>query len=147
MRLTRHTDYALRVLTYLGLKDREDLSTIREISDRYGISENHLMKVVHRLGQAGIIETIRGRGGGIRLAHDPADINIGQVFRICEDDMRLVECFNADTNTCPIAPVCALPSVLDEALAAFMAVVDRHTLEDTLQPRRELARILKIEHV
>lgn len=143
MRLTRYTDYALRVLTYLGLKPQGELSTIKEIAERYGVSENHLMKVVHRLGRAGIIETVRGRQGGLRLAHAPVDINIGQVVRLCEDDMRLVECFNSETNTCPIAPACALPSVLDEALAAFMAVIDRRTLQDVMEPHRELTKILR----
>lgn len=142
MRFTRYTDYALRVLMYLGLKRGDELSTIREIAERYGISENHLMKVVHRLGQHGFIETIRGRQGGMRLALAPEQINLGDAIRRCEDDMRLVECFDPETNTCPIASVCALPSILDEALAAFLAVLDRYTLRDLLQRRGALAEIL-----
>jgi Rrf2 family nitric oxide-sensitive transcriptional repressor len=143
MRLTQYTDYALRVLTYLGLKGDKELSTIREISDRYGISENHLMKVVHRLGQTGFIETVRGRQGGVKLARDPSDINIGEVVRRCEDDMRIVECFDDATNSCPIAPVCVLPSILDDALAAFLSVLDDYTVADLLVPRRRLKRILR----
>jgi Rrf2 family transcriptional regulator, nitric oxide-sensitive transcriptional repressor len=143
VRFTRYTDYALRVLMYLGAEPGDDLATVKQISRRYGISENHLMKVVHRLGQTGFIHTVRGRQGGMRLAHAPVDINIGAVVRACEDDMRVVECFDPETNTCPIAQVCALPSVLDEALAAFMAVLDRHTLADLMTPKAALWAVLK----
>jgi Rrf2 family transcriptional regulator, nitric oxide-sensitive transcriptional repressor len=142
MRFTRYTDYALRVLMYLGSEPGDNLATIKEISRRYGISENHLMKVVHRLGQSGFIITIRGRQGGMRLAHDPAKINVGAVVRACEDDLRIVECFDPETNTCPIAAVCALPAVLDEALAAFIAVLDRYTLADLLKPKAALWAVL-----
>ena len=145
MRFTRYTDYALRVLMYLGLKTPGELATIKEIGERYGISQNHLMKVVHRLGQEGYVETLRGRQGGLRLARDPAAINIGEVVRRCEDDLRLVECFDPATNTCPIARACALPALLDEALTAFLAVLDRYSLADLLVPRRALAEILRPE--
>ncbi len=110
MRFTRYTDYALRVLMYLGLKPEDELATIREIAESYDISENHLMKVAHRLGQNGYIVTVRGRQGGLRLAKAPAAINLGDVVRHCEDDLRIVECFDPETNTCPIAGVCALPA-------------------------------------
>ena len=143
MRLTRYTDYALRVLTYLGLKRDDELATIKEIADRYGISENHLMKVVHRLGQAGFIDTVRGRQGGMKLARLPSEINIGEVVRHCEDDLRIVECFDSATSSCPIASACALPSILDEALAAFLAVLDRYSLTDLLVPRGRLGKILR----
>ncbi|MFP6773413.1 MAG: Rrf2 family transcriptional regulator [Alphaproteobacteria bacterium] len=143
MRFTRYTDYALRVLMYLGLRPESELSTIKDIATRFGISENHLMKVVHRLGREGFIVTVRGRQGGMRLARSPAEIKIGDVVRRCEDDMRMVECFDEATNTCPIAAACALPPILDTALAAFLAVLDGHTLADLLAPRRELARILQ----
>lgn len=132
MRFTLYTDYALRVLMYLGLKG-EELSTIREIAERYGVSENHLMKVVHQLGKNGFITTIRGRQGGMKLAHKPKDINIGDVVRTCEEDMRVVECFDAKTNTCPIADVCSLAGMVDDALAAFMKVLDKKTLADILK--------------
>ena len=143
MRLTRYTDYSFRVLTYLGLRPDGELSTIKEIAARYGISENHLMKVVHRLGQMGYVRTVRGRQGGMALAMAPVEINLGELVRLCEDDMRLVECFDAKTNTCRIAGACALPSILDEALDAFLAVLDRHTLADLLAPKRALADILQ----
>ena len=142
MRFTRYTDYALRVLMYLGLKPEDELATIREIAESYDISENHLMKVAHRLGQNGYIVTVRGRQGGLRLAKAPAAINLGDVVRHCEDDLRIVECFDPDTNTCPIAGVCALPAVLDEALAAFLAVLDGYTLADLMVPRGGLIDIL-----
>jgi len=145
MRFTRHTDYALRVLMFLGLKPPEAVSTIKEIADCYGISENHLMKVVHRLGQLGLVETIRGRNGGMRLAMTPADINVGTVVRRCEDDMRVVECFDPATNTCPIAGVCALPAILDEALAAFLAILDKYSLADLLRPTAGLIDVLRPE--
>lgn len=143
MRFTRYTDYALRVLMYLGRKG-EDLSTIKEIAARYGISENHLMKVVHQLGRSGYITTIRGRQGGMRLAAAPGAINIGQVVRICEDDLRIVECFDDTTNTCPISQVCGLAGMMDEALAAFLAVLDKKTLADVLGKSPGLGKILNL---
>ena len=142
MRFTRYTDYALRVLMYLGLKPEDELATIREIAESYDISENHLMKVAHSLGQNGYIVTVRGRQGGLRLAKPPAAINLGDVVRHCEDDLRIVECFDPETNSCPIAGVCALPAVLEEALAAFLAVLDRYTLADLMVPRGGLIDIL-----
>lgn len=144
VRLTRYTDYALRVLIFLGLKPVGELSRIKEIADRYGISENHLMKVVHQLGQLGLIETVRGRHGGIRLSRAPGQINLGEAIRPCEDDTRLVECFDPATNTCPIAGVCALTPILEEALSAFWQVLDRYTLADLLGPRRDLGAILQL---
>lgn len=142
MRFTRYTDFAMRVLMYLGLRDEGDLSTIKEIAKRYSISENHLMKVVHQLGRNGFVTTVRGRQGGMRLAVPPGDINLGNVVRRCEDDMRLVECVDVENNTCPISDICALPPVFSEALNAFLAVLDRYTLEDMLAPRQELRQIL-----
>ena len=143
MRFTRYTDYALRVLMYLGLKG-EELSTIKEIAARYGISENHLMKVVHNLGREGFIETTRGRQGGIRLARAPKEINVGDVVRKCEDDLRLVECFDPKTNSCPIADVCGLAGMIDEALAAFLKVLDKKTLADVLKTSPGIAPILEL---
>lgn len=142
MRFTRYTDFSMRVLMYLGLRKEGDLSTIKEIAERYGISENHLMKVVHQLGRNGYVATVRGRQGGMKLAMAPGEINLGDVVRHCEDDMRLVECFDAKTNTCPIADVCALPPVFDEALEAFLSVLDKYSLADALGPKQALAAIL-----
>ena len=141
MRLTVRTDYALRVLMYVGLTPG-GLARIAEVAAAYGISENHLMAIVHRLGTLGYLETVRGKGGGVRLARRPEDISLGEVVRSMETDMALVECFGAGPGGCPIEPACALRGVLGEALAAFLAVLDRHTLADLLGPRRALCELL-----
>ncbi len=144
MRLTLYTDYSLRVLMYLGLK-QEGLATINEISESYGISRNHLMKIVHQLGLLGYIETVRGKRGGMRLARSPEAINLGDVVRRTEEDMTLVQCFDPEVGHCRIESVCILRSVLGEALGTFLAVLDRYTLADLLTPRRRLARLLDLE--
>ena len=143
MQLTQFSDYSLRVLIYLGLRDGQ-LSTIEEIAAAYGISESHLTKVAHKLGQLGIIDTVRGRKGGMRLANDAAQINIGTTIRLTETNLTIVECFDANRNTCPIAPVCALSKALGDALDAFLAVLDRYTLADILKNRRDLGRLLRV---
>ncbi|KAB7622577.1 RrF2 family transcriptional regulator [Alkalilimnicola sp. S0819] len=140
MRLTRYTDYCLRVLMYVGLKG-EELSTIQEVAERYGISRNHLMKVVHQLNKLGYVETVRGKGGGFRLRQAPEDVNLGVLVRSTEEDLMLVECFQAG-NDCRIDASCRLKGILGEALAAFLGVLDNYTLQDLLSPRAELARIL-----
>lgn len=134
MHITRYTDYSLRVLVYLALKG-EKLSTIREIAARYGISKNHLMKVVHELRLRGYIDTLRGKNGGLRLGRPPHRINIGRLVRDTEQDLNLVECFGAD-NRCVITPDCNLKRILGEALEAFFAVLDRYTLADLIEPER-----------
>ncbi|WP_203363882.1 Rrf2 family transcriptional regulator [Bacillus sp. REN10] len=130
MRLTLYTDYSLRVLIYLASKEENELANIKDIAEAYKISKNHLMKVTYELGKMGLIETIRGRGGGIRLAMSPKDINIGQVVRKTEDDFHLVECFNKEKNQCLLTSVCGLKHVLAEALQAYLAVLDQYTLQD-----------------
>src|SRR5436190_17904584 len=105
MQLTRYTDYSLRVLIYLAVH-QEELATIEEIANAYGISRAHLMKIVHQLGLAGYLETTRGRGGGLRLARPPEKIRIGAVVRSTEESMSLVECFDPRTSHCRIEPVC-----------------------------------------
>ena len=130
MRLTNYTDYSLRILIYLATKPKNELSNIKEIADTYNISKNHLMKVTYELGKMNVIETIRGRNGGIRLAHAPADINIGEVVRKTEEDFHIVECFDNDRNQCIISPVCGLKHVLNKALLAYLEVLDQYTLAD-----------------
>ena len=136
MRLTVLTDYSLRVLMYVGALPRR-LVTIQEIAQGYGISENHLMKVVHGLAQHGFIETVRGRGGGFRLARPATEITVGAVIRAVEDDFALVECFWTD-NTCRITPVCRLRGALQQALGAYFEVLDNWTLAELVAKPKAL---------
>lgn len=136
MRLTRYTDYAMRVLLYLGARPGR-VCTIPEMAKAYSISQNHLMKVVHQLGKAGFVAGVRGRNCGVRLARSADAISVGAVIRQSEiqpsgDGLRLVDC-----PTCPIAPACGLTAVVDEALAAFFAVLERHILADLLDKRTD----------
>jgi Rrf2 family nitric oxide-sensitive transcriptional repressor len=140
MRLSSFSDYSLRVLMYLGVHGGR-LATAGEIATAYGISVNHLTKVVNLLGRLGYIETVRGKGGGIRLGREAADIRLGEVIRQTENDFALVECF-ATGSQCQIHAACRLPLILDEALAAMFAVLDRYTLADLLQGSSELGRML-----
>ncbi|HPE29554.1 MAG TPA: Rrf2 family transcriptional regulator [Parvularculaceae bacterium] len=143
MRLTVYSDYALRVLMYLAI-NRETLSTIQEIADHYGISKNHLMKVTYELGLAGYIDTVRGRGGGVRLAQSPDQIGIGDVIRLTEEDFRLVECFDPDTNQCVISGRCKLARILDEALNSYLKTLDRYTLADLAAERGLKRRLMAV---
>ena len=140
MKLTRFTDYSLRVLIYLGLNDDKRV-TIREISDAYGISRNHLMKVVSLLTRKGYLDARRGPGGGIALSRPPVEINLADVVRDMEDDLNLVECF-CDEGTCVIKPMCKLKTALNQALAAYLDTLDRYTLLDLLKPRNQLIEVL-----
>lgn len=135
MQLTRYSDLSLRVLIYLAVR-REGLATIEELASAYGISKAHLMKVVHQLGRGGFLETVRGRGGGFRLAREPEQIRVGEVVRYSEGKLDLVECFDPVRNRCCIAPACGLRGVLEEALGAFLETLDRYTLADLVARRR-----------
>lgn len=141
MRFTYYTDYALRVLMYLGARPGE-LAKTRDIAESFGVSEAHLVKVVHHLGTIDVVETVRGRGGGVRLASPPSAINIGDVVRQTEADQALVECFDPQTNTCPLTSACVLQGALDEALEAFFDTLDSYTLADLVRPRRALRDLL-----
>lgn len=135
MRLTRFTDYALRVLMYVGARG-DRLSTIAEIAAAYGISRDHLMKIVQQLGKTGYLRNVRGRFGGILLARPPREIILGDIVRLTEADLELVEC-----GTCVIAPVCGLTGALREALDAFMRVLDNYTLDDLLTRRGDMSAL------
>lgn len=136
MQLTRYTDYAMRVLVHVGARDDGDLSSIQEIAGVYGISRDHLKKVVHDLGQAGFLQTVRGRNGGLRLARAAEQITIGEIVRHTETGFELVDC-----SSCLIAPACTLPRILNEATRAFLAVLDRYTLADLLTQRTNLRKL------
>jgi Rrf2 family nitric oxide-sensitive transcriptional repressor len=142
MRLTTYTDYAFRVLIALALRPHA-LTTIADIARAYGISEHHLTKVVHQLGLAGYIETVRGHGGGLRLNKQPTDIPLGEVVRRTEPDLALVDCFSGPRR-CAIQPACVLSQVLADALKAFLDVLDRYTLADLIGEPQALARVLEI---
>jgi Rrf2 family nitric oxide-sensitive transcriptional repressor len=143
MRLTAFSDYTLRTLIYLALRPGT-LCTIDEIAEAYGISANHLTKVVHRAAQAGDVQTVRGQRGGLRLARPPEDINIGAILRQTEPDLEIVPCFGSG-GVCCIQPACALQGALRDALAAFLSVLDRVTLADLARPKRELSTLLRLE--
>lgn len=135
MQLTRFSDFGLRICLYLAAHP-ERVVPVEEISRAYSISRFHLVKVVQRLTDLGLVESARGRSGGLRLRKDPADIRLGDMIRATEPNMTLVECFDAATNTCPIAGACGIKAVLHKAEAAFVASLNESTLADFL-PRRD----------
>jgi Rrf2 family nitric oxide-sensitive transcriptional repressor len=145
MHLTSFSDYTLRTLMYLALRP-DTLCTIDEIAVAYGISVNHLTKVVHQSALAGDVQTLRGQGGGLRLARGPETIRIGAVLRRTEPDLEIAPCFGAGT-ACVIQPACILQGVLGDALAAFLAVLDRTTLADLVAPKRQLSRLLQLDPI
>ena len=140
MKLTRFTDYSLRVLMYLGLQQNGRV-TIKEISESYEISRNHLMKVVSMLTRMGYLDARRGPGGGIALARPAIEINLADVVVDMEDDLNLVECF-CDGGQCIITPVCELKQVLILSLNAYIDTLKKYTLADLLEPRDKLSKIL-----
>ena len=135
MQLSLHADYGLRVLLYLGSHPGEIVST-KLISNAYGISKNHLVRVMQTLGEHGYIKVIPGRAGGVTLARDPASIRLGDVVRDAEPTLNLVECFDKETNTCPIIHVCGLKGQLAKALEAFIDELNKSTLADLMTPAR-----------
>jgi len=139
MRLTTFSDYTMRTLVYLGLNQGQ-LVTVPDIAEAYGISANHLTKVVHQLGLQGYIETVRGKGGGLRLARTPFGINIGELLRLAEGG-GLLDCLDGPSQCC-IQPACKLVGILREAQDALFAVLDNYTLADLLQPQAPLTQIL-----
>lgn len=142
MRITRYTDYALRVLLYVSLKG-DELSTIGEIAEAYDISKNHLMKVVQELAAKEYLLATRGKNGGMRLNKTPKEINVGKLIRDMEQDLELVECFGSNSR-CVLTTACELKHVLAEALEAFFKTLDKYTLADLLpsKSKKELVKLL-----
>jgi Rrf2 family nitric oxide-sensitive transcriptional repressor len=132
MRLADYTDYTMRVLMYCAARP-ERLVTISEIAAEHGISRNHLTKIVTDLGRQGVLQTLRGRGGGLRLLKPPHEIRVADVIRAAETDFRLVECFDARTSRCTLTPGCGLKNLLQEALQAYFTVLEGRTLADLVQ--------------
>lgn len=132
MKLSRYSDYALRILIQLASQP-DRLTSIRQIATTYGISHNHLMKIAQDLGRAGILQTVRGRRGGLRLGRRPEDISVGSVVRLTELDAPMVDC-----SSCLIAPACSLPAMFGEAQSAFLQVLDRYSLADVMRQSRDL---------
>lgn len=129
MKLTQYSDLGFRLMMYLSM-NTDKLVTIQEVSERFDISKNHLVKISHQLTKVGLIESVRGRNGGVRLALPPQDINIEMVLQATEDDFELVECFNSITNQCVISEVCKLNCLFDEALDAFLEKLRKVSLAD-----------------
>jgi Rrf2 family nitric oxide-sensitive transcriptional repressor len=146
VRLTFHTDYSLRLLMLLALEP-DHLHTIEEVSRRHRVSRNHMMKVAMTLAQGGFVESVRGRGGGLRLARPPAQIGVGAVVRATEDSFDIVECFEQGGGGCAITPACRLKGVLHQAVADFLGALDRYTLADLVEPAaagRRMRRLLPL---
>jgi Rrf2 family nitric oxide-sensitive transcriptional repressor len=141
MRLTDYTDYSLRTLIYVAVHPGESV-TIQNIADAFGIPKNHLIKIVQKLGQAGLLHTMRGRTGGIRLGRAAEDINVGEVIRTMETDFGLVECFH-EHNACVITRACGLRNVLHEALQAYFQILDSYTLQDLVAKPQAIGKLLE----
>jgi Rrf2 family transcriptional regulator, nitric oxide-sensitive transcriptional repressor len=133
MRLADYTDYTLRVLMYCAARPQQ-MVTISELAESHGVSRNHLMKIVTDLGRQGVLETTRGRGGGLRLLKDPAKLRVGDVVRASETDFRLVDCFDPATNQCTLTPSCRLKGLFKSALQAYFKELDVMTLADMVVP-------------
>jgi Rrf2 family nitric oxide-sensitive transcriptional repressor len=143
MKLTQYSNYALRTLMFANLHS-ERLCQCQEVADAFNISKAHLVKCVHQLGQWGFIQSVRGRNGGFRLAKPARDITVGAVIRKTEDTLELVECFNSETNTCPLISDCKLNKTLMRAMKNFMDEMDSVTIEDITSNQRELLDLLKV---
>ena len=141
MRLTRFSDNALRCLMFLGLSDRP-ISTVGEVARRMSMSEDHLLKVIKRLSQLGLVQTVRGRNGGVRLACPTDQINIAEVVRATEDNLAIVPCLDAHDEACPISSVCLLAPAVEEALSSFFGTLQKYTLADLVKERRDMRQAM-----
>lgn len=143
MQLTQFTDYSLRALIFIALK--KEKCNIKEITAAYSISNNHMTKIIHNLSKLGMIKTVRGKNGGISLAADPTEVNLGALIQKLETNFDLVPCFNKEKANCCIAPICKLKNVLFEAKNAFLNVLNQYTLVDILYNKTDLKKILDIQ--
>ena len=143
MRVTKFSDYALRVLIYLACNPSGNLTTISQLAEAYSISVHHVRMVVHKLGQLGYINCMQGKGGGFELALEPSEILLGDVIRETENDFYMVECFNPE-GVCPIVKACKLQNILADALNAFMETLDQYTLADITDNKRSIMRQIEI---
>jgi Rrf2 family nitric oxide-sensitive transcriptional repressor len=140
MQLTQKTEYALRILIYLSLQEKQKLSNISEISDCFSLSRNHIVKIVHELGKLNFIKTTRGKGGGLQLNHESKEILLGEVVRKMESNLEIVDC---QKPACPIVPICRLKGILHQARDAFLSQLDLYTLDDLKQEPEQLLQLLK----
>ncbi|PLX39184.1 MAG: Rrf2 family transcriptional regulator [Hyphomicrobiales bacterium] len=143
MRLTHHSNYAMRLLMYCALMDKP-VCRIADVAEAYGISENHLTKIAQKLAQIGVIETVRGRNGGVYLAKTPEEINVGEIIRVTEENLVLVECFADDSNTCPLTAACRFKRILHQGLTAFLSVLDGYTLADLVAAPDQLKPLMHL---
>lgn len=141
MKLTKYADLSLRLLMYLAMR-RGEPATIQEVSDRFAVSKNHMVKISHQLTKAGLIESTRGRNGGVCLARAPESITVEEVVCAAEHNFDLVECFNASQNHCVISGVCKLNGILSAARAAFFDVLRQVSLADLVRNGKALEKCL-----
>jgi len=143
MRLSAYSDYSFRVLMHAALRSPER-ATVDEVAETFGISRHHLVKVVHELGRSGYLQTQRGIGGGFTLARPPAEIRLGDIVRLGEETETVIECMDKPNQSCRIFPACRLKGVLDEAAAAFFAVLDGYTVADLVKQPSRMRAVLKL---
>lgn len=144
MRLTRQTNYAVRILMYCAANEGR-LSRIPEIAQAYSVSELFLFKILQPLVEAGLVETVRGRNGGVRLGRDASQITLFDVVRVTEESFSMAECFDSDSADCPLIDSCGLNAALREALGAFFAVLEKHTIADLVRSRSDVRSLLGIQ--
>lgn len=142
MKLTQYSDLGFRLMMYLAMRNGE-IVTIQEVSDRFAISKNHLVKISHQLTKSGLIESVRGRNGGVRLALPQGEINLEMILRVTEDGFDLVECFDLEHNQCVISDVCKLNSVFDDALEAFFGELRKVSLADLAKNSSQIESALR----
>jgi Rrf2 family iron-responsive transcriptional regulator len=144
MRLTRQTNYAIRILMYCAANNGR-LSRIPEIASAYGVSELFLFKILQPLVENGLVETVRGRNGGVRLGRPAEKITLFDVVRVTEENFAMAECFENDTTDCPLVDSCSLNAALREALGAFFEVLQRHTIAELVKAKANVRSLLGID--